>query len=104
MKKMFRQNAIIAVERTDGLTPESALLLAEEQQEEDKVRVFAADYIPAIDALLRKGYSVQAASQKLVELGVPFAWVTLASTYYGQGKNYKKRPQAKKRTFTGLKE
>jgi hypothetical protein len=64
---------LAAVEDTEGLSPQDALRLAEDAPPPDVTRIYAKDYVPALQSLIDKGYSITKGSEKLVEMGCPFS-------------------------------
>ena len=71
-KKMTKFNVIAAVEPTNGINPRRALEEAIKVPEKMITRVTIADYMPAFEALMAKGYTQEESSELLVSLGCPF--------------------------------
>lgn len=80
-ERITKLEVVSAVEETKGLSPAEALALAEECPPPESTRVFARDYMPAMAALVGKGFTVKGAAERLVELGCPFSCGTLDITY-----------------------
>lgn len=71
-KQMTKLHVLAAVEPTGGITPEEAVKQAELIPEKTTRRVVIEDYIPAFEAIVRKGYTQAEAAEKLVAMGCPF--------------------------------
>lgn len=65
----------------DTLEPDAALAAAQAIEPQVRRRRTADDYIPAMDVLMGKGYSMLAAAEHLVDLGAPYEAVSLRSAY-----------------------
>lgn len=80
-KKMTKLNVIAAVEPTNGINPKRALEEAMKIPEKPITRVFIADYMPALEALMAKGYTQAESAEILVSLGCPFKPAAIVIRY-----------------------
>lgn len=81
MKKHTKLEVISEIEPLRGITPQEAIEKAESLPAPEDTRVYAKDYIPAMQILVDKGYTVKAAAAILVASGCTFSAGTLDITF-----------------------
>ena len=83
---LVKKMVLSAIEDTAGIGPSEMLKRAMSAPPAPSTRIYAADYMPAIDALMAKGYSTRAAVKLLVEMGCPFSEPTLSQHWWQRRK------------------
>lgn len=79
---LLKKMVISAIEPTDGASPKAVLAKAKECAKAKDTRIFARDYMPAMKALMTKGYPAREAARMLVGMGCPFSPATLTQCYW----------------------
>lgn len=83
---LIKQTVLSAIEQTNGTSPKDVLAKARELPPAKDTRVFVRDYVPAMEALVKKGYPIRESARLLVDLGCPFAPGTLALAFNNKKK------------------
>jgi hypothetical protein len=83
---MIKKMVLSAIEETAGTSPSDMLKKAKSAPPARVTRIYAADYMPAVDELMAKGYSTRAAVKLLVEMGCPFSESTLSQHWWQRRK------------------